>query len=51
MHLIGNMLYLWIFGNNIEDAMGHIRFIMFYIVCGVAAVLAQAVPDPTSEIR
>ena len=44
MHLGGNMLYLWIFGNNIEDVMGHGRFIVFYLVCGVAAVFAQALP-------
>lgn len=50
MHLIGNMLYLWIFGNNIEDAMGHARFIVFYALCGVAAALAQALPDPHSQI-
>lgn len=50
MHMIGNMLYLWIFGNNIEDAMGHVRFIVFYIICGVAAALAHALPDPSSEI-
>ncbi|MFP5505186.1 MAG: rhomboid family intramembrane serine protease [Gammaproteobacteria bacterium] len=50
MHLIGNMLYLWIFGNNIEDAMGHVRFILFYLLCGVAAALAQALPDPQSQI-
>ncbi|MGH7673740.1 MAG: rhomboid family intramembrane serine protease, partial [Gemmatimonadales bacterium] len=37
MHLIGNMLFLWVFGNNIEDAMGHGRFVVFYVVCGVAA--------------
>jgi membrane associated rhomboid family serine protease len=49
-HLLGNMLYLWIFGNNIEDAMGHLRFILFYLLCGVAAVLAQALPDTGSEI-
>ncbi|MCW8853321.1 MAG: rhomboid family intramembrane serine protease [Gammaproteobacteria bacterium] len=48
MHLIGNMLYLWIFGNNVEDAMGHKRFITFYLICGVAAALAQALPDPGS---
>ena len=48
MHLIGNMLYLWIFGNNVEDAMGHRRFIVFYLVCGIAAALAQAIPDPQS---
>src|SRR6478735_8960941 len=37
-HLAGNMLYLWIFGNNVEDAMGHARFFIFYVACGVAAV-------------
>jgi len=50
MHLIGNMLYLWIFGNNVEDAMGHGRFVLFYLLCGVAAVLAQALPAPDSTI-
>jgi membrane associated rhomboid family serine protease len=50
MHLIGNMLYLWIFGNNVEDAMGHKRFIVFYLLCGIAAALAQALPNPSSEI-
>ncbi|MDH3637409.1 MAG: rhomboid family intramembrane serine protease [Gammaproteobacteria bacterium] len=50
MHLIGNMLYLWVFGNNIEDAMGHIRFVIFYLLCGVAAVYAQALPVPESQI-
>ncbi|MEE9343066.1 MAG: rhomboid family intramembrane serine protease [Gammaproteobacteria bacterium] len=50
MHLIGNMLFLWVFGNNIEDAMGHQRFILFYLLCGVAAVFAQALPDPTSTV-
>lgn len=50
MHLLGNMLYLWIFGNNVEDAMGHLRFILFYVVCGVAAAMAQALPDPHSTI-
>ena len=39
MHLIGNMLYLWIFGDNVEDSMGHGRFVAFYLLCGVAAVL------------
>ncbi len=48
MHLIGNMLYMWIFANNIEDAMGHKRFIMFYLLCGIAAAMAQAIPDPQS---
>ena len=50
MHLIGNMLYLWIFGNNIEDAMGHARFVIFYVLCGIAAALAQALPNPDSTI-
>jgi membrane associated rhomboid family serine protease len=50
LHLLGNMLYLWVFGNNVEDAMGHGRFIAFYVICGIAAALAQAVPDPTSTV-
>jgi membrane associated rhomboid family serine protease len=50
MHLIGNMLYLWIFGDNVEDSMGHARFVVFYLLCGMAAVFAQALPDPSSEI-
>ena len=50
MHLIGNMLYLWIFGDNVEDSMGHGRFIVFYLLCGVAAALAQAIPEPNSQI-
>lgn len=50
MHLIGNMLYLWVFGNNIEDAMGHVKFVIFYLLCGVAAVFAQALPDPNSVV-
>lgn len=50
MHLIGNMLYLWIFGNNVEEAMGHVRFIMFYLICGLIALLANALPDTSSTI-
>lgn len=50
MHLLGNMLYLWVFGKNVEDAMGHIRFLLFYLACGVVAVLAQALPEPDSTI-
>ena len=50
MHLIGNMLYLWIFGDNVEDSMGHGRFVLFYLLCGVAAVFAQALPEPGSQI-
>ena len=50
MHLGGNMLYLWIFGNNVEDAMGHARFLIFYLVCGVAAALSQAIAEPDTTI-
>jgi membrane associated rhomboid family serine protease len=46
LHLAGNLLYLWIFGDNIEDRMGRLRFLVFYLFCGVAAVFAQAVPEP-----
>lgn len=48
MHIIGNMLYLWIFGNNVEDSMGHARFIGFYVLCGIIAVVAHSLPDPAS---
>lgn len=47
-HLAGNMLYLWIFGNNIEDQLGHIRFIIFYIFCGIVAAYAQVITNPDS---
>ena len=50
MHLIGNMLYLWIFGNNIEDAVGHARFVLFYLLCGVAAAVTQVVIEPDSTV-
>ena len=43
LHLIGNMLFLWIFGNNVEDAMGPVRFLVFYLLCGIVASLAHAV--------
>ncbi|RJQ16404.1 MAG: rhomboid family intramembrane serine protease [Nitrospiraceae bacterium] len=49
-HLGGNMLYLWIFGNNIEDRLGHVRFIIFYLLCGLAAAYAHAITDPASQI-
>jgi membrane associated rhomboid family serine protease len=48
-HLIGNMLFLWVFGDNIEDAMGAIRFFFFYIFCGIAAGLAHAYANVGSE--
>jgi membrane associated rhomboid family serine protease len=48
LHLLGNMLYLWIFADNVEDSMGHGRFILFYVACGVVAAFAQALPEPSS---
>jgi hypothetical protein len=50
MHLGGNMLFLLVFGNNIEDALGHARFLVFYLVCGVLAALAQIFWNPLSSI-
>jgi membrane associated rhomboid family serine protease len=50
MHLLGNMLYLWIFGDNVEDQMGHTKFLVFYLLCGVAATLAQVMVSSTSSI-
>lgn len=50
LHLAGNMLYLWIFGNNIEDRLGILRFIIFYLLCGVIATYAHALSDPSSMI-
>ena len=49
-HLIYNMLFLWIFGNNIEDAMGHWRFFVFYLLCGIGAALINAGMEPDSRI-
>src|ERR1700747_1671070 len=48
MHVIGNMWYLWIFGDNVEDRLGHARFIIFYLLCGIGAPLAQVVADTSS---
>ncbi len=50
MHLAGNMLYLWIFGDNIEEAMGHGNYLLFYLICGAVAALSQAYPHPNSPI-
>ncbi len=49
-HLVGNMLYLWVFGDNVEDAMGHLRFLLFYLLSGVAAGLAHILANPGSEV-
>ena len=48
LHIIGNMWWLWIFGDNVEDTFGHGRFIIFYFLCGITAALGQIVMDPTS---
>src|SRR3989441_5037563 len=49
-HVLGNMWFLWIFGNNVEDSMGHGRFVVFYLVCGVLAALAQIFSSPGSPV-
>jgi membrane associated rhomboid family serine protease len=49
-HLIGNMLFLWVFGNNIEDAMGHVKFVFFYLLCGIAAAATQTFISPHSIV-
>ena len=50
MHIGGNMLYLWIFGDNVEESMGRFKFVLFYALCGIAAALAQSAVDPASRI-
>ncbi len=50
LHLIGNMLFLWVFGDNVEDAMGHLRFLFFYVICGVAADLAHVAASLDSTV-
>jgi membrane associated rhomboid family serine protease len=50
LHFGGNMLYLWIFGDNVEDRMGHGRFLVFYLLCGTAAALAQTIASPNSVV-
>jgi membrane associated rhomboid family serine protease len=50
LHLIGNMWFLWVFGNNVEDSMGHGRFLVFYLVCGLSAALLQTYLNPASPI-
>ena len=49
-HLIGNMWFLWVFGNNVEDSMGHIRYLAFYLLCGIAAAATQTFMNPSSAI-
>jgi membrane associated rhomboid family serine protease len=50
MHLLGNMLYLWIFGDNVEDRVGHARYVLFYLICGLVAALAQGFADMSSTV-
>jgi len=50
LHLAGNMLYLWIFGDNVEGIMGHLRFLIFYIICGVVAALSHIILNPESTV-
>jgi membrane associated rhomboid family serine protease len=50
MHIIMNMWFFWIFGNNVEDSMGRVRFVVFYLMCGIAAALAQVAMDPASAV-
>ena len=50
LHLAGNMLYLWIFGDNVEDTLGHGRFLLFYALSGVAAALGQTLVNPSSQV-
>lgn len=50
LHLGGNMLYLWIFGDNVEDAFGHVKYLVFYLLCGVAATFAQLVFSTGSNV-
>ena len=50
LHLLGNMIFLWVFGDNVEDAMGHIRYLFFYLICVIFAGLTHALVSPTSNI-
>ena len=49
-HFLGNMLFLWIFGDNVEDRLGHVRYVVFYLLCGVAALAAHVYMNPTSTM-
>jgi membrane associated rhomboid family serine protease len=50
LHFLGNMLYLWIFGDNVEDRLGHVRYLMFYLFCGAVAALGQSITNPYSPV-
>jgi membrane associated rhomboid family serine protease len=50
LHILGNMVFLWVFGDNVEDAMGHLRYLLFYLLCGIGAGLGQVFADPTAAV-
>jgi membrane associated rhomboid family serine protease len=50
LHILGNMLYLWVFGDNVEDRFGHIKYVLFYLFAGLAAAFLQTIIDPASDI-
>jgi membrane associated rhomboid family serine protease len=50
IHILGNMLFLWVFGNNVEDEMGHVKYLFFYLACGAVAGLCQVLFDPFSHV-
>ncbi len=50
LHILSNMWFMWIFGNNVEDAMGHVRFVVFYLLCGLVAAALQLASDPDSGV-
>src|SRR3954467_9034080 len=50
MHFLGNMLFLWVFGDNIEDILGHAKYLLFYLLCGTVAAFSQVMMDPGSRI-
>ena len=50
MHIIANMLFLWVLGDNVEDSLGHVRYLCFYSICGIIAALAHSISDPVSHI-
>src|ERR1022692_3332241 len=50
LHVLGNMLFLWVFGDNVEDILGHGKFLVFYLVCGTVAAMTQFMIDPSSSV-
>ncbi len=50
LHVIGNMWFMWVFGDNVEDSMGHVRFVVFYLLCGLAAAAVQMATNPDSAV-